>query len=166
MTLVDLLEAQGIDLSEKVGPKAAKRLRHVCEPHCGQLFVPHGYLGVHGVLDSGVSPAVQIRTDTRAGIAPHPLNPRQMTMVAIQPLDAPTIPPAWISVAHLAHRDCIECTHVWLERAQEYDVARNAADTAMPDTTTHWTLFYELPTEEGTAVALIHIGDMPRPSSQ
>ncbi|WP_299577488.1 hypothetical protein [uncultured Williamsia sp.] len=167
MSLVDLLTAAGVDLEERFGTRTAERLRHVCDPAAGPVFLPYGWIDLFPADNPGASPRAVIRTDTAAGVSPHPSNPDQLLMVSIiidgeEPIGAAQ----WVSIAHLAHRDCPLCATVWADRAAEHAAVQHALqnhdggqDHSHTDPYERWSLFVRTPTEDSSAVALVHIGD-------
>lgn len=168
VSLVDLLTAAGVNLEERFGARTAEQLRHVCDAGGGPLFLPYGWIDLFPADNPGASPRVAIRTDAAAGVSPHPSNPDQQLMVSIvidgeEPISAVQ----WVSIAHLAHRDCPPCATVWADRAAEYAAVQHALDNHSGEHHSHadpydrWSLFVRTPTEDSGAIALIHIGDTP-----
>lgn len=160
LTLVDLFAEQDIDLDDALGSASALRLRHLCDGD-EQLFLAYGYIDFYPPENPASSPAVEIRVDDRAGISPHPLNPDQLILVSIAVAGEESLGATqWASIAHLAHRNCPECTHVWLNRAVEYDVCTRAAQAHTPeDAFERWSLFLRTPTDDDSGIVFTHIGD-------
>lgn len=161
VSLIDLLNEQGIDIDQAFG-RSASRLRHVCDSRFDPLFLPYGWVDVFAASNPLASPQVRIRTDSRAGVADHPSNAAQLVLVSISIVAEESVGATqWVSVAHLAHRDCPSCAHVWVHRAEEYEVAAQAARTYTPDVDERWSLFVRASTDDDQAVVLTHVGDLP-----
>lgn len=162
LSLIDLLEAQGVDLDSRFARASADRLRHLCAAELGAVYLPYGWIDIFPAGDPGASPRVQIRTDQCAGLADHPSNPKQLVMVSVSVIGEESVGAMqWVSVAHLAHRDCPLCSHVWVHRAEEYEVAAQAARTYAHAGDERWSLFVRTSTDDDQAVVLTHVGDLP-----
>ncbi len=146
--------------------RCGSRLRHVCNGGLGALFLPLGRVDVYPPEHPAASPGVTIRTDGLAGVSDHPSNPDQLVLVSIVLAGEESVGARqWVSIAHLAHRDCGECAAVWVDRAQEYEVCAEAAaaHTAAvgADIDDRWSLFVRTSTTDDLAVVLVHVGDLP-----
>lgn len=163
VTLLDLFDQHNLDIDDALGPASAGWLRHLCEGD-EPLYLPYGYIDFYPPHDPAASPAVHIRADDGAGVSPHPTNPDQLILAAVViEGEASVGARQWVSIAHLAHRNCPDCAHVWLQRAMEYDVCSRAAQDHTPaDQFERWSLFLRTPTEDETAIVITHIGDVPQ----
>lgn len=163
-SLFEMLAARGIDLTARFGHRAADSLEHLCTPQLGALYLPYAFAGPAGPLDLSSSPRVRIRVDELAGIGDHPCNPAQLPVVAIvrlTPLDGVNAWAEMVSLAHLAHRDCQLCAHVWLDRAAEYEVAWRTVQKHSSGSAAQWSLFTLAPAVDDSVRIFLHPADMP-----
>lgn len=162
-TFIEILAAQGIDVAAEFGEPTGARLRHLCQQGLGPLYIPYCLAGTVDAIDPASSPQVTLLVDDRAGIGPHPCNPVQLPVVAVtrcaQEEDLPRV--EFVSIAHIAHRDCQQCEYVWLQRAAEYAVALRAIERTVPSASDAWALFMPLPSDDGAVHVLVHSADLP-----
>ncbi len=134
------LDALADGWTGRIGTHAVQRIRHLADGY--PLYVPGSGFGGASVLFTLRRPAE---------VHSHPLNPEQLAVLPGWFGDQTDGKPLFVSIAHLAHRDCAECAGVWAQ-------AENHWEGLDPSEAMIFAR-YELNTR---ADLLIHVDDIPQ----
>ncbi len=168
VSLVDLLTDAGVDLEERFGARTTERLRHAATRARARDSCPTG--GSTCSLPTTRAHLPEWSFEPTLRRRPHrtPRIPTSCSWSIAIDGEGPIGAVQWVSIAHLASPRTAHC-------------APRSGPIAPPNTspcsrrwitttasTTHtqipydrWSLFVRTPTEDNSAVALIHIGDTP-----